>query len=136
MTLQRIAAILPRVKEASGLERSYRAQLLARQLPDPIMQFRFAKAAFSRQWRFDFAWPAFMLAVEIDGYVVRRIPGVGNVVMGGHATIDGIRSDIDKGNAAILLGWSVLHFEQGLVASGEAIDVTYRVLVAKGWNPT
>lgn len=50
-----------------------------------------------RRWRFDFAWPALKLAVEIEG-------------RGRHQTVVGCRKDFDKYNTAVELGWRVLHF--------------------------
>jgi very-short-patch-repair endonuclease len=57
----------------------------------------------TRGWRFDFAWPELKLAVELDG---RGKDGG----MGAHQSITGQRRDHEKGNAAVLLGWRVLHF--------------------------
>jgi len=50
----------------------------------------------TRAWRFDFAWPSQRLAVEVDG---RR-----------HRTCAGQRSDCEKLNEAVRLGWRVLRF--------------------------
>ncbi len=115
--------------------------LRAHQLPPAERQYRFA-LAMGRQWRFDFAWPRYHLAVEIEGLVVtqmwERAEGalrVKTVVTGRHATISGFREDIQKYNAAAELGWSVLRFEQTMVKSGEAVQVTRRLLERKGWTP-
>jgi very-short-patch-repair endonuclease len=51
----------------------------------------------TRKWRFDFAWPAYKVAVEIDG-------------RGRHQTVDGVRKDCEKHNEAVILGWAVLRF--------------------------
>jgi hypothetical protein len=48
----------------SGAERLLPLCLRAAGLPEPIREYRFAP---SRRWRFDFAWPAAMLAVEVEG---------------------------------------------------------------------
>ena len=50
-----------------------------------------------RRWRFDFAFPASKVAIEIDG-------------RGRHQTVTGVRNDCEKHNMACLLGWCVLHF--------------------------
>lgn len=122
-------------------------------LPDPERQFRFARELTRRspttgkltprQWRFDFAWPQYLIAVEIEGLVMVRITdpatvrklGTRYVVLGGHASPAGIRRDMQKYNAAALLGWYVLRFDQDDVASKRAVEMTLRVLAARGWHP-
>lgn len=53
-----------------------------------------------RNWRFDFAWIDHKIAVEIQG---------GTRIKSGHTTHAGISRDCEKGNAALVLGWKVLH---------------------------
>jgi very-short-patch-repair endonuclease len=138
--------------EWAGLEKRSKSEKLhdsmafairARCLPAPVTELRFAKA-LGRQWRFDFAWPTYMVAVELEGLVMRklyefdrltRVYKAVTVVMGRHASPAGIKEDMVKYNAAAQLGWTVLRFDQGTVKSGEAIDQTIRVLHAKGWRP-
>lgn len=70
----------------------------------------------TRKWRFDYAFLGPKLAVEIDG-------------QGRHQTYVGYRADCEKGNAAILHGWRVLHFvaaERKHMA--EWVDTTVRAL--------
>lgn len=98
-------------------------------------QVLFAKAAMGRQWRFDFAFRECMVAVEIQGVVVRRIGGK-IYTMGGHADVKGMRNDHRKHNAAILLGWSVLQFMQDDIKPRRAITTTIAVLQSRGWEPT
>jgi very-short-patch-repair endonuclease len=106
--------------------------------PKHVRQLMFAKQEIGRQWKFDFAWPEYKLAAEVDGLVVMRDKYSGElVVKGRHATIDGFREDCVKGNTAIMLGWQVLHFEQSMVTSkNEARDTIVSVLQAKGWRRT
>lgn len=73
-------------------------------------QVRFAKPPYAnppvrhpktgkvRQWAFDFAWPRFRLAVEIEGLTAQG---------GRHQRIDGFRKDAEKYEAATLLGWRI-----------------------------
>lgn len=56
-----------------------------------------------RQWRFDFAWPAVMVAVEIEG-------GTWGRRRGRHTTGSGHQADCEKYNAAAIDGWCVLRF--------------------------
>jgi very-short-patch-repair endonuclease len=111
----------------------FATQCRAYSLPPVERELRFAKAAMGKGWRFDFAWRQYMVAVEIDGVIVKRIGGQ-LVVMGRHATIGGMREDNVKINAAILLGWHVLRFFQSDVKPKIAIDTTMRVLIARGWS--
>jgi very-short-patch-repair endonuclease len=65
----------------------------------PEAEYRFHP---DRKWRFDFAWPAFKVAVEVDGGAFTR---------GRHNTGVGSHNDKDKMNAAAALGWRVLAFD-------------------------
>lgn len=67
-----------------------------------------------RAWRFDFAWPEYMLAVECEG---------GTYSGGRHTRGDGFERDADKYNAASLAGWAVLRFTGDRIESGAAIEV-------------
>ena len=66
----------------------------------PEREYRFHPA---RKWRFDFAWPAQRVAVEIEG-------GLWNG--GRHGTALGMLADMEKYNAAACLGWLVLRFSE------------------------
>lgn len=121
---------------------SFEFQLRAFKLPPFAREHRFATEILRAgkdgkkrpcQWRFDFACQEFRLAVEIEGLVVRRIAGQ-LVVSGRHATISGFVEDARKYATAAVLGWTVLRFPQAMVKSGEAIDLTQRVLAARGWK--
>ena len=68
----------------------------------------------SRKWRFDFAWPSLMLAVEVEG---------GTWQVGRHQTGKGFAADCEKYNAAAILGWRVLRYTTDMVESNEAIDM-------------
>lgn len=64
----------------------------------PVREHYFAKP---RRWRFDFAWPGMLVAVELEGGVWTG---------GRHATGAGMVADMDKYNAAAMRGWRVLRF--------------------------
>ena len=132
----------------------FAAQCRQFRLPTVQREFYFAKS-IGRRWRFDFAFLDFHLAVEVEGIVVRslwaaelaggtpreaagRITNVLKVerlvvAMGGHATITGLREDCEKYNTAAMLGWTVLRFEQAAIKPQHAINMTQRVLAARGW---
>lgn len=117
-----------------GPEDLFAAQCRAYCLPTVERQHLFAKATHGRHWRFDFCFRAHMLAVEIEGLVPRRLPSGLMVVAGRHGSIKGIIEDMDKYNTAALLGWTVLRFPQKYVKPKRAIEVTLRVLAARGWR--
>jgi len=92
----------------SELERSFLSswtQYYPRHLP--ITQVQFAKP---KLWKFDFAWPSRLIAVEVQG-------------MGpGHCSLEGMTKDYNKQMAALLLGWRVVyltknHLSQENIAS-------------------
>lgn len=131
------------VRKEPSAEDLFAEQCYRARLPPFCRQERFAVASSEfvsdtgkpRQWRFDFAWPAYWLAVEIDGVVVRRVGGR-MMTTGRHSDVAGMRDDNEKINAAIYLGWSVLRFLQTDVRPRLALDTTMRVLAARGWKPT
>ena len=73
----------------------------------PEREFRFHSA---RRWRFDFAFPAERIGVEVDG-------ALGS---GKHSRREGQLNDMDKRNAATALGWRVLVYSDKQIKSGAA----------------
>lgn len=73
----------------------------------------------TRRWRFDFALPDRMLAVEVNG---------GLFTGGGHNRGKDMEGDYEKNNAAVLLGWRILYFSTGQVRAGLAIQTIREVL--------
>lgn len=75
----------------------------------------------SRKWRFDLAWPAQKIAVEIQG---------GIFIRGGHSRGVGQEADMEKFNEAQAMGWRVFQFtpEQVFSRDGEASMFLRRVL--------
>jgi hypothetical protein len=146
---------VPPSRKKTDPEELFASQCRAYRLPAFETQHLFAKA-IGRKWRFDVAFVEYKLAVEIEGLVVMRVwaakligpaPIAANgrvvnvsevkpttVTMGRHATITGMREDCDKYNSAALLGWTVLRFEQKAIKPLDAINMTQRVLAAKGWR--
>lgn len=90
------------MKPSSPLERKFLRlwNMLADDWPEPIYDKRFHP---TRMWRFDFQWPAYRVAVEIDG---------GQWMEGGGCHQQPVRfaQDCEKLNAAVLLGWRVLRY--------------------------
>jgi len=62
----------------------------------------------SRKWRFDYAFPAYKVAIEVDGGVYTG---------GRHSGGKGQVNDMEKLNAAAVLGWRVLRYTPDQFAS-------------------
>ena len=90
-------------------------------VPLPEREHKFHE---SRKWRFDFAWPAIKLAVEIQG---------GSFVRGGHNRGPQQAKDYEKLNEAQLAGWRVLQFNTlQMRDAGECALFTVSVMCAIG----
>jgi very-short-patch-repair endonuclease len=72
-------------------------------------EYRFAPP---RRWRFDFAFPAWKLAVEIEG---------GAFASGRHTRGVGFTNDLVKYNEALSRGWRVLRVSPQMVEDGRAM---------------
>ena len=68
-------------------------------IPRPELELVFHP---ERKWRFDFAFPKAKLAVEVDG---------GVWIQGRHTRGSGFVKDMEKYNAATILGWRILRFQ-------------------------
>jgi len=142
-------AKLPGDKKISTLEvafmQAWRANVDA-DTPRPKREYRFHPR---RLWRFDFAWEAHRLAVELEGGVmsypvncdqcgepvhrVNKRTGRKERVfaaMGRHTRSAGFQGDCEKYNEATVLGWRVLRFTiKDLAESpGETIKTIKRIL--------
>jgi len=96
-------------------EDAFAAQMHAAGI-DYVREFQFV---VGRRFRFDFAFPSRLLAVEIDGAV--------------HRIRNRFTSDREKGNFAVLGGWRVLHFAPAQVKDGSALSLT-RIALAGANN--
>ena len=94
----------------SNLELELLLQIRILELPEPEREYRFHP---TRKWRFDFAYPERMLAIEIEG---------GTYSGGRHTRGQGFENDCEKYNAATLMGWRVLRYTAKMIESGEAIN--------------
>lgn len=100
----------------SPLETLLIGQLQHAGLPTPERELRFHD---QRGWRFDLAWSAAMVAVEIDGGVWNR---------GRHTRPKGYEEDCRKLAEAAIAGWTVLRVTGGMVRSREALRLIQRAL--------
>lgn len=83
-------------------------------LPEPVEEFRFD---VNRKWRFDYAWPEYALALEVEGGIWSG---------GRHVRGKGYERDCEKYNEAALLGWRVLRVTTGMVQDGRALALVER----------
>ena len=114
-----MAIRIPRAKSAP--EETFAVHLRGHELPCPQREHRFHA---TRRWRFDFAWPARKIAVEIDG-------GMWSGKNGGyHNSPAGFAADCEKLNAALEDGWRVYRYTPAQVRSGRAVEQMARVLAA------
>lgn len=99
----------------SKLERKAYQQIIDAGLPEPVREFKFHPV---RGWRADFAWPSHSLLLEIEG-------GVWLVTTGqhgkGHAHPERFEQDVEKYNAAALMGFHVLRATARTIQNGNMI---------------
>ena len=90
-------------------EELFMHQLMEHQLDIPKAEYKFLK---NRRFRFDFAWPDRMMAVEVEGGVFSG---------GRHTRGMGYTRDLEKYNLATLHGWRVFRFTTQDVTTQKAI---------------
>ncbi len=98
-------------EQGSDLEREFETLYKQLELPPAIREYRFMKR---RQFKFDFAWPEFRIAAEMEG-------GVG-MKHGHHVSMTGYSSDCEKYNYAAMMGWQVLRFTSRMLKNGKAAE--------------
>ena len=102
----------------SDLEAALAFQIRVAGLPEPECEYQFAKL-IGRRWRFDFAWPDYMLAAEVEGGVWKQ---------GRHTRGTGFIHDCTKYNEAAVLGWTVLRFAGAMITDGVALECLERMI--------
>jgi hypothetical protein len=90
-------------------------QCRVRNLEAPVRELKFHP---TRDWRFDYAWPAQKIALEVEGVVY----GAGGQLTGRHVHASGFREDCLKYGEAFRLGWTVLRVLPEQISSGLAAD--------------
>ncbi len=97
------------------------ALLKRAKLPAPVAELRFAPP---RRWRFDYAWPAYNLALEVEGGVWTR---------GRHTRGKGAIADMEKYSEAAILGWCLIRVTPSNLPTLETISLLRRALILRGW---
>lgn len=85
---------------------------------NPVAEFRFSD---TRKFRADFAFPAQMILIEIEG-------GIWLGANGGHTSGKGLSRDCEKASLAALLGYRLFRFTPDMIRSGEAIEMLLKAL--------
>lgn len=96
--------------------------LRAHGLPLPECEVTFAPP---RRWRADYLWRAALVIVERDGGIFMRTAKTGQ---GAHSLPTNILRDMEKGNAAQLLGYVYLRYTPQQLDSGEVLAVLKDIL--------
>lgn len=125
---------MEKAKSGSSLESRALAQITELGLPLPESQFRFAPP---RKWLFDFAYPDLRIAIEVEGGTYGKMIKClkcGSTVMarglngrlyplrigGRHNRGEGFEKDVEKYNAAELLGWHVFRVTGKMIRERKA----------------
>jgi hypothetical protein len=95
-------------------------------LPMPVTEYQFAAAYMSnegkdgklrpRKWAFDFAFLDHKIALEVEG---------GIWIAGGHSRGSGVKKDMEKYNAAAVLGWRVLRVEPKNLCTNDTAQLVH-----------
>lgn len=104
----------------SKLSDSLLKKIRAAELPEPVAEFEFHP---TRGWRFDFAYPGYRVAVEVEG-------GVWVAGKSRHNRGAGMVADMEKYNEASLLGWVLIRCDPSMIRRGVAVDFIKRALQA------
>lgn len=99
--------VSPKPKKRPAIE----VQIEAAGLPEPETEVRFHPV---RKWRFDYAFVAAKVAIEIEG---------GAFVGGRHNTGVGLTGDCLKYSWAAILGWCVVRATPPMIRDGSAIEL-------------
>lgn len=81
---------------------------------DVVKEFRFHP---TRKWRFDYAIPAILMAVEVEGGVWTG---------GRHTSGKGFLGDMEKYNEAALLGWCLIRTTPDQLLTNKTIELIKR----------
>ena len=99
-------------------------------LPEPICAFtgdgHQHRFHLTRRWRYDFAWPVYRVACEVQG---------GTWTQGGHVRGLQFARDREKMAEAQIAGWIVVEVTPNMMRSGLAMRLLNDALRVRGWSP-
>jgi very-short-patch-repair endonuclease len=102
---------------AERKRQSFRVACERHGLAVPETEYRFDA---SRKWRFDYAWPKWKVALEVEGGVWTG---------GRHTTGAGFTKDMEKYNAAASQGWRVLRVTPSGLSDLATFELIRRALM-------
>lgn len=85
----------------------------------PVKEHRFHP---TRMWRFDYAFPEYKVALEVEGGVYTQ---------GRHTRPRGFLGDVDKYNAAAVSGWCVLRTTPSELCRMKTIELLKKAINGK-----
>jgi hypothetical protein len=101
---------------------TFPTQCAAAGLPIPTMEYLFCEG---RKWRFDFAWPRELVALEVEG---------GIWIRGRHNRGSGMLEDIQKYNEAAIRGWRLLRCTPDDMRSLKSVALIKEALKRMGYR--
>lgn len=110
----------------SSLETAFETRWLqlSPDYPPPQREWKFLTG---RKFAFDFAWPEYKVAVEMEGGIHGR---------GRHVRPAGYEKDCEKYNLAALFGWCVLRYTGGMLERDpeKIVGQIQWILEQRGWE--
>lgn len=85
-------------------------------LPDPVFELRFHPV---RRWRFDLAWPAHKVALEVQGGIFSN---------GRHTRGAALIKEWEKLNTAAAMGWRVIYCQPSDLCMDKTVAMIREVL--------
>ena len=85
-------------------------------VPPAETEFRFAPP---RRWRFDYAFPAYKIALEVEG---------GIFIRGRHSRGAGMLKDMEKYSEAAVLGWCVIRVQPSALFAPSTFELIKRAI--------
>lgn len=123
-----------RLSASERLVRDFDIKWMAVDGQTPLKELRFHKplpGEKKRQFKFDFAWPKALVAVELEG-------GVWGRAKSRHTTGSGFHKDCEKYNLATFQGWAVLRLDEKLITIPTLTEIrnfiTLRKLLVTEWR--
>ena len=106
----------PKIKHEFDRAEVFLRALEVRGLPRPEREWKFE---VKRRWRFDYAWPQQMIALEVEGGVWTG---------GRHTRGAGFLKDVEKYNRAAVLGWRLLRVTPDKLVSFGTFEMLREIL--------